>query len=108
LAARNFPPELTRNGQTLLTKAWAMKVAHAGRRSSFSLGTPNKAAAAKARDIYLFLAANGWEAALARYKKAKPVLRGQGVERPPTIGEFLDEVFRTASNQKTVEGYAKS
>jgi hypothetical protein len=45
-----------------------MKVAHEGRRSSFSLGTPNKAAAARAGEIYLFLAANGWEAALARYK----------------------------------------
>ena len=93
----------------MLTKAWAMKVAHEGRRSSFSLGTPNKAAAAaKARDIYLFLAANGWEAALARYKKAKPILREGNIERPITVGEFLDEVFRTASNQRTVEGYAKS
>jgi hypothetical protein len=36
---------------------------HEGRRERFPLYTPNKAAAAaKARDIYLFLAANGWEA----------------------------------------------
>jgi hypothetical protein len=35
---------------------------HYGRRERFPLYTPNKAAAAaKARDIYLFLAANGWE-----------------------------------------------
>jgi hypothetical protein len=38
----------------------AMKVAHEGRGEAFPLGTPNKAvAAATARDIYLFPAANG-------------------------------------------------
>jgi hypothetical protein len=43
-----FRQSYTRNGRTFLTKAWAMKVAHEGRRSTFSLGTPNKAAAATA------------------------------------------------------------
>jgi hypothetical protein len=67
-----FCQSYTRNGKSFLTKAWAMKVAHEGRRETFPLGTLNKAvAAATARDIYLFLAANGWEAALARYKKTK-------------------------------------
>jgi integrase len=103
-----FRQSYTRNGRTFLTKAWAMKVAHEGRRSTFSLGTPNKAAAAaKARDIYLFLAANGWESALARYKKTKPVLAGRHAEQLVTVGEFLEEVLRTASNQRTVENYAK-
>jgi hypothetical protein len=56
----------TQNGQSFLTKDWAMKVAHEGRRETFPLGTPNKAVtAATAWDIYLFLVANGWEAALA-------------------------------------------
>ena len=40
---------------------------YGGRRGFFSLQTSNKAAAsAKARDIYICLAANGWEAPLAR------------------------------------------
>ncbi|MBV8330979.1 MAG: tyrosine-type recombinase/integrase [Verrucomicrobia bacterium] len=103
-----FRQSYTRNGQTFLTSSWAMKVAHEGRRSTFNLGTPNKAAAAaKARDIYLFLAANGWAAASARYKKTKPTPPGRA-EQPVTVGEFLDEVSRTASNQRTVEGYAKA
>jgi hypothetical protein len=34
--------------ELFLTKAWAMKVAHEGQRSTFSLGAPNKAAAAAA------------------------------------------------------------
>jgi hypothetical protein len=40
---------------------------YGGRRGFFPLQTSNKAAAsAKARDIYTCLAANGWEATLAR------------------------------------------
>jgi hypothetical protein len=41
-----FRQTYTRNGQTLVTKDWAMKIAHEGRRETFPLGTPNKAAAA--------------------------------------------------------------
>ena len=103
-----FRQTYTRNGKTLLTKGWAMKIAHEGRRETFPLGTPNKAAAAaRARDIYLSLAGAGWEATLARYKRAK-ALTGEGeTSGPRTVGQFLDEVFRTASNQRTVESYAK-
>src|SRR5690349_6814219 len=65
-----FHQTYTRNGKTLLTKDWAMKIAHEGRRETFTLGTPNKAAAAaRARDIYLSLLATGWEPTLVQYKK---------------------------------------
>ena len=104
-----FRQSYTRNGQTFLTRAWAMKVAHEGRRSTFPLGMANKAAAAaKARDVYLFLVANGWEAALARHKKAKRNAPERRTEGLVTVGEFLEEVFRAASNQQTVESYAKA
>jgi hypothetical protein len=76
-----FRQSYTRNSQSFLTKAWAMKVAYEGRRETFPLGRPNKAvAAARARDIYLFLAANGWEAALARYKKTKRITGERSIE----------------------------
>jgi integrase len=102
-----FRQSYTRNGQSFLTKAWAMKVAYEGRRETFPLGTPNKAAAAaKARDIYLFLAANGWEAALARYKKTKRITGERSTERAVTVGEFLDAVFTVSTNRSTIEGYA--
>ena len=85
-----------------------MKSAHEGRRETFPLGTPNKAAAAaRARDIYLSLAGAGWEATLARYKKPRAITPYKEISEPCTVGEFLDEVFRTASNQQTIEGYAK-
>jgi integrase len=103
-----FRQTYTRNGKTLLTKGWAMKIAHEGRRETFPLDTPNKAAAAaRARDIYLSLAGAGWEVTLARYKRAKALTREGETSGPHTVGQFLDEAFRTASNQQTVESYAK-
>jgi hypothetical protein len=102
-----FRQSYTRNGRSFLTKAWAMKVAHEGRRETFPLGTPNRAAAAaRARDIYLFLAANGWEAAVARYKKTKRIVEERNAERGVTVGVFLDAVFTVSTNRSTVEGYA--
>jgi integrase len=103
-----FRQSYTRNGGTFLTKDWAMKIAHEGRRETFSLGTPNKAAAAaRARDIYLSLAGAGWEATLARYKRPRAIAASKATSETCSVGEFLDEVFRTASNQQTIEGYAK-
>jgi hypothetical protein len=61
-----------KNGQLSQTCHWSARIQQEGRRERFPLYTPNKAAAAsRARDIYLFLVANGWEAALARYRKHK-------------------------------------
>jgi hypothetical protein len=47
------------------------------------------------------------KASLARYKRAKALTREGETPGPRTVGQFLDEVFRTASNQRTVESYAK-
>ena len=97
------------DGQRRLTKEWYARVQYGGKRQFFSLGTPNKgAAAAKARDIYLSLVAAGWESTLARYKGAKGVAQAERRQVPCTVGDFLDQVLRTASNQRTVEGYAKA
>jgi len=106
-----FRQTYTRNGKTLLTKDWAMKIAHEGRRETFPLGTPNKAAAAaRARDIYVSLVANGWEPTLAQYKKQPQTADpAPTAEQPPcTVGEFLDAIFRTSTNHRAVEGYAKA
>jgi len=105
---RLFRETYRSNGRKCETSHWSARLQHDGRRERFPLYTPNKAAAAaKARDIYLYLAANGWEATLARYRKPKIVQEPKN-DRPVTVGEFLDEIFRTASNRRTVEGYAKS
>ena len=81
---------------------------HDGRRDFFPLQTPNKAAAAaRARDIYLHLLAHGWESTLAMYTSepvTRPARAGEGA--PCTVGTFLEEVFRTTTNRRAVEGYA--
>ncbi len=70
---------------------------HAGQRDFFPLQTSNKAAAStKARDIYIFLAANGWEATSARHKKTKTVISSQNSEKQCTVGEHLLAVCRQA------------
>src|SRR4030088_3210665 len=104
-----FRQSYTRNGGTFLTKDWAMKIAHDGRRETFPLGTPNKAAAAaRARDIYLSLVANGWDATLAKFKKLSADARTLNVEQPCTIGELLEAIAGTTTNQSAVEDYARA
>jgi hypothetical protein len=81
-----------------------VQIQHQGRREKFSLGTPVKgAAAARARDIYQVLLANGWQAALA-------LLRPQGAPASgATVGDFLAELKASADlKPKTLEGYAKA
>jgi len=105
---RLFRETYRSNGRKCETSHWSARLQHDGRRERFPLYTPNKAAAAaKARDIYLYLSANGWEATLAIYRKSKVVQESKN-DRPVTVGEFLGEVFRTASNQRTIEGYSKA
>lgn len=100
-------PSYSRGGGEASESAnWAMQIKHQGRRTMLSLGTPNKeAAAAKARDIYRSLQANGWEATLAKYRpKSVPALRLN-----VTVGEFIAEVKAKADgNAKTIEGYCRS
>ena len=104
-----FRQTYRRNGKTLATRDWAMKVAHEGRRETFPLKTPNKAAAAAlARDVYLSLVVNGWEATVARYKRRSvAVISRRTSGQQCSVGEFLDAIFRIATNQRTVEAHAK-
>ena len=90
-----------RGGHTHVDDNYSVRIAHAGRRERFQLGTANKyEAAAKARAIYLALVANGWDLTLARFKTAKAP-----VKVDVTIGEFLAELRALhASKARTLEG----
>ena len=70
-----------------------------------SLETPNRdAAATRAKEIYLFLHAIGWQAALARYRPKAAVLLTNA-----TIGEFLDRVEQRADlDPGTFADYARA
>jgi integrase len=81
---------------------WWMLLQHEGERRKLSLGTPHKpAAVAKARDNYLSIIHDGWEAALAAL---------HGPERPAqtlvTVGQFLKELEAKADlKPETLKGY---
>src|ERR1700758_3733285 len=67
---RIFKPVYNRADGTRVAAAnYAVEISFRGRRIKWTLETPNKeAAAARAKEIYLFTQANGWEAALERYR----------------------------------------
>lgn len=88
---RVFTPTYTRNGQAHGVGTYYSKIQYAGRRETFRLHTSNlDEAARKARDIYLSVVRNGWEAALAVFKPkpVKPVAK-------LTVGEYLRHVEQT-------------
>jgi integrase len=96
-----------RNGKRIESPIWSVRLQHETGRTTFPLGTSNReAAAARARDIYVFMLANGWEATLKEFKGgsfATPTEKKPGA----SIGEFLDELATVADlKPKTFRGYA--
>ncbi|MEO7168577.1 MAG: hypothetical protein ABI016_16290, partial [Chthoniobacterales bacterium] len=101
-----FQPVYTRNGVRHMVPHWSAKIQHAGRRETFPLGTPNKAAAAaEARDIFLALKSEGWDAVIARFKPGTRASDGPVT----TVGEFLRAVEGVWSGSpKTLADYARA
>ena len=101
---RLFRPWYTREGERFELDTYAIKIQTRGRRETFNLGTPNKAAAAaRAREVYCFLAANGWDAAKEKFKPKNP---GGTLKTHATVGQFLEELERKALlKPKTLESY---
>jgi hypothetical protein len=99
-------PVYQRAGQEVEAPNWASAFQYRGVRKTLSLGTPNsEAAAARARDIYRHLQANGWESTLAKYRPEMARNKSN-----LTIGEFLELVMialagadRVAASDSRVE-----
>lgn len=73
------------------------RITYKGKRVRFNLETANKdAAASKASAIYRFLADNGWEKTLEKYRPeaAKPA---EPLPRATTVGDFIAAVERFSS-----------
>ena len=82
LRKRNFSG---RDGLQVQVPDWQVRLTHLGRSMWFNLKTANAAeAAVKARDIYIYLIANGWEAVLEKFKPRTEKLENL------TVGEFVD------------------
>jgi len=101
---RVFKPIYTRGGKRYESPNYAVYIQYRGTRHKWSLGTPNReAAAAKARDIFLFLQAQGWDATTQRYRPKLAEKKGD-----VTVGQFIEEVKAKADrDEKTLEDYAK-
>jgi integrase len=101
---RLFKPWYTQDGKTREVDQYAVRIQHKGLRDTFGLGTANKsAAAARARDIFLYLSANGWDATLAKFKPKSQVVQ----KTHATIGDLLGELESKADlNPKTFISYA--
>lgn len=71
---------------------YGIQILYKGKRVRFPLETADKVTASdRARDRYLYLVANGWEATLRKFKEAE-----RKTPKPATIGAWLAEVEATA------------
>src|SRR5215471_16357366 len=102
-----FHSTYTRNGHRQTVSDWSVKIQHEERRETFGLGTPNRAAAAAfAREIYLFLRANGWSQTAAKFKRSR---RWGTAAEIVTVGDFLQVVrAHFGGKQKTIDDYSRA
>ena len=87
---------------------YSVQLMHQRRRVEFALETANKTAAgAKAREIYLYLCVNGWEATIAKYKRSPKESQNEGAVE--TVGEFIETIKATSSTRgRTLAEYIRS
>jgi integrase len=81
------------DGKTVVQiPSWQVRMFHRGREAWFNLDTPNQAlAAAKARDVYVFMKANGWDATIAKFKPGSDAVPRLDL----TVGGYLNAVEST-------------
>lgn len=105
--ARVFKQTYQRGGKKFESPNWMVEIQAHGTRHRLSLETPNKeAAAVRAKDIYLSIQANGWEAALQKYR---PALAVPQKRQNVTVGEFIAEVTAKADRDPgTLADYARA
>lgn len=96
-------PYIDRHGRRVIPPEYSVRMRLLGHDTWFNLQTSNQvAAAAKARDIYVSLISQGWEATEAIYKPS-PL----AVAEVCTVGEFLADVAkRSHLKLSTVRRYA--
>lgn len=89
LRKRNY---LDRAGTLIEIPEWQVRMKRDGRDGWFNLGTSKQSAAArKAKEIFTFLEANGWNATLAEFKPESEVAPRLNL----TLGQFLGAVKDT-------------
>jgi integrase len=101
-----FQPTYTRNGVRCKVDQYVVKPQFAGRREMIPLGTANREVAAqKARAIYLYLQANGWDETLLKFKPKSRWSRSAAT----SVGEFCEQVQSLWSGKaKTLGDYIRA
>ena len=95
---------------------YAVRLFHRGSEKRLSLGTPNRGAAADlAREMFVYLSANGWTAFFAKYRspdQPTPISPGQTSRQQAsdgaqlTVGQFLTSVRAESEHKhKTITDY---
>jgi integrase len=99
---RLFKNTYTHEGKTVEVTEWSVKLQHLGRRKTFTLTSSNKEiAAAKAKEIYLTVVGQGWEAAEALFNPGMLVRKDD-----PALTDFFAEVESKAGlKPKTFRNY---
>ena len=102
-----FKPVRVTGGERYSSPFWCVRLQHETERTTFPLETANKpAAATRARDIYLFMLAHGWQKTLEEFKGYEPAPEKN---LNATLGDFLAELETVADlKPKTFEGYSIS
>lgn len=102
-----FRPTYTRGGSSHESPHYCVEIQHRGRRHRLSLETSAHAAAAsRARDIFLTVQSEGWDAALAKFR---PNATKDSKREDLTVGEFIAAVKATADGSpKTIEVYCRA
>ncbi len=103
--ARVYRRTYARSGQKLQLSHYSARLQHQGRQEIFNLQTPNKAAAAaRAREIYLFLLANDWTQTLAKFKS-----RAKARAPVHTVGQLISEIrAHNHSTGRTLHVYVQN
>lgn len=102
------------DGEEASATMFSVRLGHKNRREYFNLGTANKSdATGRAKEIYTFLIANGWEDTLAKYKPTGEVLEIETVadliKQAEEVGGLSPKTRRNYSNslRRLAGGIAK-
>jgi integrase len=110
-----YKPEIQRaDGTKSVSDNYAVHLCHGGKKRRLSLGTPNQAQAAElARDWFIYLSANGWDAFQTKYRNSAASSPRAGSRGPVkmigvTVGDFLGAVRAESDlGHKTFDDYAR-
>src|SRR4029077_19520811 len=101
---RIFKPRYTRGRVEHQSDNWAVEIQFGGERGRWSLGTPNKAAAAsRAQEIYLFLSRHGWAATEEKFQK-----KAADKKKDLSVGQYSEAVLEVVPASKTLRTYVQA